>query len=257
MFHGCSELADIYYDGTMAQWNDITKGTSWNLETPDYTVHCLDGDLAKDGHQHTYVDDVCSSCGVELGDMARARSWVMRTNAYLSEDEKTNGVCADTVELTARLRAAGIEPLAPDGTGYATYWYVEGNRMILYSATLREVDVLSPYGDTWVEANRPVNYFTATKDPQGNPIHIYLINTYTTSVVTSYWANSPTATAGYTVAQLQQDSATPDMVKTGLNVAGFDHRVHPVYQRLHLGAIRGQRLVRPAAAHGFARRGGG
>lgn len=42
-FFNCERLTDIYFDGTCAQWESITKGASWNYGTPTYTVHCTDG----------------------------------------------------------------------------------------------------------------------------------------------------------------------------------------------------------------------
>ena len=48
-FYGCSSLTSITYIGTVAQWNAITFYSSWNSNTPDYTIHCTDGDIAKDG----------------------------------------------------------------------------------------------------------------------------------------------------------------------------------------------------------------
>lgn len=46
-FQSCQSLTDIQFKGTMAQWNAITKGTSWNNGTGDYVVHCTDGDIPK------------------------------------------------------------------------------------------------------------------------------------------------------------------------------------------------------------------
>ena len=50
-FYNCGDLTDIIFQGTMQQWNDISKGTDWNFNTPDYTVTCTDGVLDKDGQQ--------------------------------------------------------------------------------------------------------------------------------------------------------------------------------------------------------------
>lgn len=53
-FAECRELKDIYYEGTIEQWNAIKKCTEyeggiyhWDLETGDYTVHCTDGEIKK------------------------------------------------------------------------------------------------------------------------------------------------------------------------------------------------------------------
>lgn len=46
-FNGDSALTDIYYNGTMAQWGSINKGTDWDYQTGNYTIHCSDGDIPK------------------------------------------------------------------------------------------------------------------------------------------------------------------------------------------------------------------
>ena len=48
-FHRCYSLTSIIYTGTISQWNAISFGTSWNHSTGNYTIHCTDGDIAKDG----------------------------------------------------------------------------------------------------------------------------------------------------------------------------------------------------------------
>ena len=47
-FYGCSSLTSITFNGTMALWNAIEKGYYWNSNTGDYTIHCTDGDIAKE-----------------------------------------------------------------------------------------------------------------------------------------------------------------------------------------------------------------
>ncbi len=42
-FLGCGRLKNIYYNGTIAEWNNITKGSSWNFSTGIYTITCSDG----------------------------------------------------------------------------------------------------------------------------------------------------------------------------------------------------------------------
>ena len=38
-FSRCSSLTSINYRGTQAQWNAISKGSSWNSYTGNYTIH--------------------------------------------------------------------------------------------------------------------------------------------------------------------------------------------------------------------------
>ena len=46
-FYDCSYLKDIYYSGTVSQWDTITKVRGWNIGTRSYTIHCTDGDIDK------------------------------------------------------------------------------------------------------------------------------------------------------------------------------------------------------------------
>ena len=43
----CIRLTSITFNGTKAQWNAISKGTDWNNNTGNYTIHCTDGDIPK------------------------------------------------------------------------------------------------------------------------------------------------------------------------------------------------------------------
>jgi hypothetical protein len=44
---GCSGLTTIAYQGTMEQWEAITKSNGWNDNTGNYVVICSDGKLNK------------------------------------------------------------------------------------------------------------------------------------------------------------------------------------------------------------------
>ncbi len=46
-FLNCSVLTSITYTGTKTEWAAISKTSSWNYYTGEYTVHCTDGDIAK------------------------------------------------------------------------------------------------------------------------------------------------------------------------------------------------------------------
>lgn len=48
-FCNCKSLTSIIYTGTIAQWNSIAFENAWNTNTGNYTIHCTDGDIAKDG----------------------------------------------------------------------------------------------------------------------------------------------------------------------------------------------------------------
>lgn len=48
-FYGCSSLTDIHFEGTIDQWNAISKDNAWNAQTGDYTIHCTNGTITKYG----------------------------------------------------------------------------------------------------------------------------------------------------------------------------------------------------------------
>ena len=45
-FGDCITLTDITFDGTMEQWNAITKGSAWKLNVPATYVQCSDGQVS-------------------------------------------------------------------------------------------------------------------------------------------------------------------------------------------------------------------
>ena len=48
-FGYCSSLTSIIYNGTVSQWNSITKGVDWHIRVPSKTVvTCTDGTVALD-----------------------------------------------------------------------------------------------------------------------------------------------------------------------------------------------------------------
>ena len=46
-FGYCKSLEDIYYNGTMKEWNSVRTELYWDSGTGNYTIHCIDGDIAK------------------------------------------------------------------------------------------------------------------------------------------------------------------------------------------------------------------
>ncbi len=50
-FQDCNSLTNITFNSTKAQWKAIEKGTDWNKNTGNFTIHCTDGDLDKDGNE--------------------------------------------------------------------------------------------------------------------------------------------------------------------------------------------------------------
>ena len=45
-FYDCRQLKNIEYTSTISDWNNISKGISWNDEVSiDCVVHCIDGDI--------------------------------------------------------------------------------------------------------------------------------------------------------------------------------------------------------------------
>ena len=48
-FIDCYSLTSITYDGSVSQWNEISKGRGWNSNTGTYTIYCTDGKISKSG----------------------------------------------------------------------------------------------------------------------------------------------------------------------------------------------------------------
>lgn len=47
VFYECKSLTDIYFNGTLDEWNSLTKDLYWDYGMPNYTIHCIDGDIEK------------------------------------------------------------------------------------------------------------------------------------------------------------------------------------------------------------------
>jgi hypothetical protein len=45
-FYYCLKLTEIHYTGTTAQWQEIAKGSGWNTNTAEYTIHCTNGTIS-------------------------------------------------------------------------------------------------------------------------------------------------------------------------------------------------------------------
>ena len=50
-FYDCSGLTSIKFNGTMAQWGAISKGSNWSYNTGNFTITCTDGTLDRNGNQ--------------------------------------------------------------------------------------------------------------------------------------------------------------------------------------------------------------
>ena len=46
-FSDCRSLKEIRFGGTKEQWNAVSKRSSWNYNTGNYTIYCTDGEISK------------------------------------------------------------------------------------------------------------------------------------------------------------------------------------------------------------------
>ena len=44
-FYDCSKISEIRYNGTVSEWEAITKGSNWNRYVPATKVICSDGEV--------------------------------------------------------------------------------------------------------------------------------------------------------------------------------------------------------------------
>ena len=47
-FCNCTALSGVYFAGTKAEWESISKGEYWDGNTADCTVYCIDGEIDKE-----------------------------------------------------------------------------------------------------------------------------------------------------------------------------------------------------------------
>ena len=45
-FYNCKNLSEVSFKGTMAEWDEVSKGVNWNSSCPFAVVKCSDGDVA-------------------------------------------------------------------------------------------------------------------------------------------------------------------------------------------------------------------
>ena len=45
---GACGIEEIYFEGTVEQWNAIEKKDRWCFLTNNFTVHCIDGDITNE-----------------------------------------------------------------------------------------------------------------------------------------------------------------------------------------------------------------
>ena len=45
-FYNCKNLSEVSFKGTMAEWDEVSKGVDWNSSCPFAVVKCSDGDVA-------------------------------------------------------------------------------------------------------------------------------------------------------------------------------------------------------------------
>ena len=49
IFENSQNLTKINYEGTIKEWQSISKDSDWDVDSADYTIYCTDGQISKDG----------------------------------------------------------------------------------------------------------------------------------------------------------------------------------------------------------------
>jgi len=73
-FSLCTALASVNYNGTKAQWNNISLGNGWNYNCPFTVVHCTNGDVDLNGG----VADITYDKQGSSGDI----SWTLKDGVF-------------------------------------------------------------------------------------------------------------------------------------------------------------------------------
>ena len=61
-FNYCESLTEITYEGSLAEWNSITKRTNWDghssstVDSPLVKIQCLDGYMEYDADSKTWIE---------------------------------------------------------------------------------------------------------------------------------------------------------------------------------------------------------
>ena len=55
-FRGCTSLREIVFEGSMEEWNKITKGANWDTDTVLAVIRCSDGTVTADAQPEDYSD---------------------------------------------------------------------------------------------------------------------------------------------------------------------------------------------------------
>ncbi len=55
-FKGCTSLREIVFEGSMAQWKKISKGSNWDTDTALAVIKCADGNITADAPPEDYSD---------------------------------------------------------------------------------------------------------------------------------------------------------------------------------------------------------
>ena len=108
-----SGITDITFRGTKAQWASAPNGAKWDRGTPDYVIHCSDGDILKSDPESGSDDtpDVPESSGMEFniayGDTAPEDT----TKLWVKTSEPSGVVVSPNAEY-AEIEGDAVETLA-------------------------------------------------------------------------------------------------------------------------------------------------
>ena len=107
-FAVCRLLKDVFYAGTIAQWRKIAKGENWDDKTPDYTVHCSDGNAAKQKENVT-PDNLFEFFSVGDGSYEIKAADVHSLPAEITIPSEINGLPVSTLSSLAFHEATALK----------------------------------------------------------------------------------------------------------------------------------------------------
>ena len=104
VFYNCLSLKRISYDGTVEEWETISKGSNWNYTAGNYTIYCTDGTISDNGTVTYHPDN--------------AETLYTRDGGYIYFGEYPQTIKADDVTITSTIDERGYY-LGSDGYYYA------------------------------------------------------------------------------------------------------------------------------------------
>ena len=124
-FENCTSLTSIDFEGTVSEWNAISKLEQWDNNTGEYTIRCTNGGITKDDIAF-YSDDVVSK-GLEFELIDDGHSYCVIGVGYCTDTDiiipsTYNGLPVTSIGEYAFEYEHITSVVIPDSVTFIDYW---------------------------------------------------------------------------------------------------------------------------------------